>query len=46
MPKYEDGILWNDKSLKFKWPTNKPILAERDRKWGTFIDFKKVYKGF
>ena len=20
MPKYEDGILWNDKSLKFKWP--------------------------
>ena len=45
-PEYEDGILWNDKSLRFKWPTNKPILAKRDTKWGTFIDFKKVYKGF
>ena len=45
-PKYENGILWNDKSLKFKWPTKKPILAERDKKWGTFADFKKIYKGF
>jgi dTDP-4-dehydrorhamnose 3,5-epimerase-like enzyme len=38
--------LWNGKGLKLKWPANKPILAERDRKWGTFIDFQKVYKGF
>ena len=45
-PKYESGILWNGKDLKLKWPTNKPILTERDRKWGTFIDFKEVYKGF
>ena len=45
-PKYEDGIFWNDKSIKFKWPTNKPILAERDKKWGSFKDFKKNYKGF
>ena len=45
-PKFEDGIVWNDKNLKLKWPTNKPILAERDTKWGSFIDFKKVYKGF
>ena len=45
-PKFEDGIVWNDKNLKFKWPTNKPILAKRDTKWRSFIDFKKVYKGF
>ena len=45
MPKYEDGILWNDKNLNFKWPTNRPILAKKDMKWGTFADFKKVYKG-
>ena len=45
-PKFEDGIVWNDKNLKLKWPTNKPILAKRDTKWGTFIDFKKIYKGF
>ena len=45
-PRYENGILWNDKSLKFKWPTKKPILAERAKKWGPFADFKKIYKGF
>ena len=45
-PSFESGIIWNDKNLKLKWPTNKPILAKRDAKWGTFIDFKKVYKGF
>ena len=45
-PKFEGGIVWNDKNLKLKWPTNKPILAKRDTKWGTFIDFKKIYKGF
>tara|TARA_B100000959_G_C14790527_1_gene545384 strand:- start:369 stop:905 length:537 start_codon:yes stop_codon:yes gene_type:complete len=44
-PKYENGIIWNDKNLKFKWPTNKPILSKKDRKWGTFIQFKKKYKG-
>ena len=45
-PKYEDGIIWNDKNLKLKWPTNNPTLTRRDTKWGTFIDFKKIYKGF
>ena len=44
-PKYEDGILWNDKSLKFKWPTKKPIIAKRDTKWKSFEEFKKKYKG-
>ena len=42
-PKYENGIFWNDKKLKLKWPTNKPILAKRDLEWGTFEDFKKKY---
>ena len=44
-PKYEDGILWNDKSLKFRWPTKKPIIANRDTKWKSFEEFKKKYKG-
>jgi len=44
-PKYEDGILWNDKSLKFRWPTKKPIIAKRDTKWKNFEEFKKKYKG-
>ena len=44
-PKYEDGILWNDKSLKFKWPIKKPIVSKKDKKLRTFENFKKVYKG-
>ena len=44
-PKYEDGILWNDKSFKFKWPTKKPIIAKRDKQWKSFIEFKKKYRG-
>ena len=45
-PKYENGIIWNDKIVKAKWPTSKPILAKRDRKWKTFEYFKKNYKSF
>ena len=44
-PKYEDGILWNDKSLKFKWPAKKPTISPKDKKLRTFLDFKTVYKG-
>ena len=34
-----------DKSLKFRWPTKKPIIAKRDTKWKSFEEFKKKYKG-
>ena len=44
-PKFEDGILWNDKNLKFKWPAKKPIVSSKDKKLTTFLDFKTVYKG-
>ena len=44
-PEFEDGIFWNDKSLKFKWPTKKPIITKRDTKWKSFEEFKKKYKG-
>ena len=44
-PKFEDGILWNDKNLKFKWPAKKPIVSSKDKKLITFLDFKTVYKG-
>ena len=45
-PEYEDGIIWNDKSLKNRWPANKPLVSEKDKKLRTFVDFKKNYKGF
>ena len=45
-PKNEDGILWNDKNLKIKWPFKKPIVSKKDKKLKTFFEFKKIYKGF
>ena len=44
-PKYEDGIIWNDKSLKLKWPIKKPIVSIKDKQLGTFNDFVDIYKG-
>ena len=35
----EMGILWNDKSLKIKWPTSKPILSKKDKNNITFEKF-------
>jgi dTDP-4-dehydrorhamnose 3,5-epimerase len=28
----ESGILWNDPSLKIKWPITKPLLSTKDKK--------------
>jgi dTDP-4-dehydrorhamnose 3,5-epimerase len=28
----ESGLLWNDKDIAIKWPTNSPILSEKDKK--------------
>ena len=44
-PKYEDGILWNDKLLKNNWPQIKPAVSKKDQKLKTFNEFKKIYKG-
>jgi dTDP-4-dehydrorhamnose 3,5-epimerase len=39
MPKYESGIIWNDKIIKIDWPNKKPILSKKDKKLKTFDDF-------
>tara|TARA_Y100000590_G_scaffold463535_1_gene630541 strand:+ start:4049 stop:4585 length:537 start_codon:yes stop_codon:yes gene_type:complete len=44
-PKFEEGIIWNDKTLRNKWPIKKPIISKKDRKLKTFLEFKKIYKG-
>ena len=44
-PKYENGILWNDKFLKIKWPIKKPLVSIKDRKLKNFLEFKKKFKG-
>ena len=42
-PKYEDGILWNDKFLKIKWPSKNPLVSKKDKNLKTFLEFKKIY---
>ena len=37
----EKTILWNDKTLKIKWPVKKPIVSKKDRLGVKFIDFIK-----
>ena len=37
--KDEVGILWNDKTLKIKWPSAKPILSKKDKYNITFEKF-------
>ena len=41
----ESGIIYNDKTLKIKWKTKKPILSERDKNHLNFLEFKSKYKG-
>ena len=42
--KNERGIMFDDKSLKIKWKTKKPILSIRDKNHISFIEFEKKYK--
>ena len=41
--KNERGIMFDDKSLKIKWKTKKPILSIRDKNHISFIEFEKKY---
>ena len=31
-PEHEEGIIWNDHEINIIWPTDKPILQEKDSK--------------
>ena len=40
-PKYERGLIWNDKDLKIKWPNKKiNILSKKDKNNISFKNFK------
>ena len=42
--KSETGILWNDETLKIKWPIKKPIISLKDKKNLKFDDFLNLKK--
>ena len=39
----EVGILWNDKTLKIKWPLKKIIISKKDKRNITFQEYKNLY---
>ena len=41
--KYESGVKFDDKKLKIKWKTKKPILSKRDQNHMSFEEFKNKY---
>ena len=43
-PKYESGIVWNDKDLKIKLPVKKPKLSKKDKNLPTYKNFLKEFK--
>jgi len=40
----EMGIMWNDKELKIKWPTKKPIVSDKDKENFSFKEIKSLIK--
>ena len=43
-PKYEDGIIYNDKTIKIKWPKQKVIVSEKDKKLKSFQEFCSTFE--
>tara|TARA_B100001123_G_C15258981_1_gene1005846 strand:+ start:837 stop:1373 length:537 start_codon:yes stop_codon:yes gene_type:complete len=44
-PKFEDGIRFDDKDIKTKWPKTKIIVSKKDKLLGSFQEFKLKHKG-
>ena len=43
-PKFENGIIYNDVDLNFKWPNKKMIISKKDKSLSTLSHFKKKIK--
>ena len=43
-PKFENGILFNDKTLNIKWPKKKIVVSKKDKKLITFDKFLTKFK--
>ncbi|MDO8623491.1 MAG: dTDP-4-dehydrorhamnose 3,5-epimerase family protein [archaeon] len=39
------GIIWDDSDLNIKWPTQNPIISDRDKNYSSFKEFIERYGG-
>lgn len=37
-PEHDSGIIWNDEDLAINWPTDKPILSQKDELNRSFLE--------
>ena len=44
-PKFESGIIYNDKSINIKWPKKNMSISSKDKKLLTLKEFKLKFKG-
>ena len=42
-PKYEHGIIHNDKKIKIRWPKRKMIVSKKDKKLKSFQNFCETF---
>jgi dTDP-4-dehydrorhamnose 3,5-epimerase len=45
MPKFENGIIYNDKNLNLKWPKKKMEVSKKDKNLPTFENFCNTIGG-
>ena len=43
-PQFESGIIYNDPSLKIRWPKKKMKVSQKDKKLLTIKEFIKRFK--
>ena len=43
-PNFENGIIYNDKSLKIKWPNKELIVSNKDKKLLSMKEFISSYE--
>jgi dTDP-4-dehydrorhamnose 3,5-epimerase len=44
-PKFESGIVYNDKNINVKWPKKNMLVSNKDKKLITLKEFKSKFKG-
>tara|TARA_B110001452_G_C15223042_1_gene423943 strand:- start:873 stop:1406 length:534 start_codon:yes stop_codon:yes gene_type:complete len=45
MPKFESGLIYNDKDLNIKWPKKNMSISKKDKALLTFANFCKISDG-